>query len=309
MTRRFGFSLVELLIVIAIMAVLAGLLLPAIQRVRESSQRARCLNNLKQLGVGLQMHEQTYHVFPYAATDSSNQGQPQTAHGTFVWLMPVIDQEGIFRNYDMSRNWSAAENLAVTQARLPMLICPSNPLPTQVTTNNRPPTDYAAVTSVELGTVAYDSNIIPFAYGGTKPATGSRLGLMQRNLRPKLGDVRDGTSQTIAFVEDVGRPAVFRTARQLVPGVTTSGAAWADDGNSITLHGFLDDGTGQGQGPCGMNCTNANEIYSFHGNGAIFAFADGSTRYFSRRLDIATLAALITRAGGSQESLILRKLD
>ena len=121
-------------------------------------------------------------------------------------------------------------------------------------------------------------------------------------------NVEDGLSNTIAFTEDAGRP-VFYTRFEVTPENNTPGggnpdvtdgrvlgAGWADDRNEVTLHGFTYDGL-SAPGPCPMNCTNNDELFSFHPVGVNVVLGDGAVRFLSETIAIDVLAALVTGNG------------
>jgi len=126
-SRRAAFTLIELLVVIAIIAILIGLLLPAVQKVREAAARAKCQNNLKQLGIGCHAYEGVRGSFPIG--QELRAGSTTTRTTFFIELLPFIEQSAVHARWDFNNpanntNAVAANSLAATM--VPNFVCPSD---------------------------------------------------------------------------------------------------------------------------------------------------------------------------------------
>jgi prepilin-type N-terminal cleavage/methylation domain-containing protein len=334
--RRPGFSLVEMLIVIAIMAVLLGLMLPAVQTARESARRIACLNNIRQIGVAMRGFEAVNGFFAPANSTGANAVWPPHApreHGMFALLLPHLEQENLLTSlgYDYEQDWDAAANRPAAQTIISTFACGSTPDGPRKITAARYPTnplrswqpacnDYAPIVEVEP--------VLYTALGLPVPPLKQRQGMLPTNSRPTAAHLHDGSSYTLAIVECGNRPLRYlgrhpmgvRSAAASAPcnfHNDTSPAAWADNGATFTLHGadaatgapnavcYHTDSTGRmppagttSGGRCVMNCTNWAEPYAFHPGGMNVLLGDASVRFLAEDIDPQTFVALVTRAGG-----------
>ena len=132
--RARGFTLVEALVTIAIVAILIGLLLPAVQSAREAARRMQCAHNLRQLGLALQTYHDVAGVLPpgitacydprYCGDDCSH---PWLDKGFLVSLLPHIEQAALFDAANLSLSIFSIENSTVQRAGIGSLACPSDP--------------------------------------------------------------------------------------------------------------------------------------------------------------------------------------
>lgn len=296
---RRAFTLIELLVVIAIIAILIALLVPAVQKVREASSRTQCQNNMKQLALAIHSYENVYrHLPPGNVSNATGRALfPNGERGLLVFLLPYIEQEALFNRFDFGnpttqKDWSNAVNQPAYQTPLAIFQCPSAPQGRTDTFGawvNAATSDYNVVNKVEIGGgSAYAKGLVPFTV-----TNASRLGMLDNNAKIRFIAITDGTSNTIAFAEDAGRPTAYANGLPVTP--NTSGAAWADNDGQFSIHGYSQDGLASG-GPCAVNCTNRNEIYAFHPGGANVAFGDGSVRFLERSIDVKFVYAMVTRA-------------
>lgn len=118
--RRRGLTLIELLVVVGIVVLLVGLLLPAVQQVREAATRVRSANNLKQLGLALHHFADARDALipdKGGTSDSEGRGRP-----VFINLLPYVDQGSLYNLYVASQNGGMSDSY-----RIPLFYSPSDP--------------------------------------------------------------------------------------------------------------------------------------------------------------------------------------
>ncbi|WP_232070001.1 DUF1559 domain-containing protein [Gemmata massiliana] len=296
-----AFTLVELLVVIAIIAVLIGFLLPAVQKVREAANRASCGNNLRQMSTACLNFEANYGFFPSSVKDTG----PQRSWA--VQFLPWIEQGNLARRYHFDKHWCAPENADAVGTQLRVFSCPSSPSRFRTASGEASVkltdasgktttlkflferaacTDYAVVDEVKDD---------PY-FAGLVDVRG--YGVLREDQFTRVLDVTDGTSNTIMITECGGRPQWWVRGKLISEDKTFNSAPWASRGNDFGLDGFDMNDFEAPAGACAVNCSNSNEVYSFHPGGAQCAFADGSVRFVNQNVTTRTLARLVTRNGG-----------
>jgi prepilin-type N-terminal cleavage/methylation domain-containing protein/prepilin-type processing-associated H-X9-DG protein len=307
-SRRTGFTLIELLVVIAIIAVLIGLLLPAVQKVREASNRLKCAQNLHQIGVALHHYHDVNGTLPMGLNDVWGD------HWYLSWLGRVlmyIEQEPMGRRVDpeYSRTnspwgywWSSGWGGLPPHLQLSKVVsiytCPSD-----VRTFIAPNLDLGSGNKTDIALTSYQGNAgvrgAGYAFTNGSWGYGTKDGVLYYKSQVRLTDVKDGTAQTLMVGE---RPP----SKDLFYGWWYAGAGQDNGGSCDVVLGMneVDLTFGYCQSPStfqpGFLDRECDQLHywSLHTNGANFLFCDGSVHFLSYSIDRATLTSLSTRANG-----------
>lgn len=270
--QRQGFGMIELLIVIAIIAFLIALLVPAVQKVREAATRTQSTNNLKQIGLACHNFVDTYRRFPFNGSDvavgnvkytKAAQGSTVTSGSWAFQILPYIEQMAIYQNVDR-------------KTPVVIYLCPGRARPKLETSNGGGAwTDY------------FWNNYLNDPMNAEKPDA--------RDAQRTFANITDGTSNTVL----VGHGNINTTQYQKAADVTLSTNIF---GGGTT--GTMRAGKNGAANPQGVSLQRDNDkapdVGSWGGpfaHGAAFTLCDGSVRFVSYVLPGATLGAMLTPAG------------
>ncbi|NQT12757.1 MAG: DUF1559 domain-containing protein [Planctomycetes bacterium] len=302
--RKSGFTLVELLVVIAIIGILIALLLPAVQAAREAARRAQCVNHLKQIGLAMHNHHDTYKFFPsggdypwplieeYPPTPGARWIADKQGVGWMYQILPFLEAENV---HDIHVHADLAKE------RIAGYSCPSRGSDRLQAT--RVLNDYAGVVAGEFWRSS-DHWRVPHNqryYGVIVRTNWDNLdtppGPAGSSAPTKMADILDGTSNTVAVGEKRLMPSRYES------GDWHDDQGWTDgwDPDVLRCTGIDDIARGYRYGPdtdrpssdpAGCTASCGYDFGSAHPGGANFLLGDGSVRNISYTIDRQTFAWL-----------------
>jgi prepilin-type N-terminal cleavage/methylation domain-containing protein len=291
--RVAGFTLVELLVAIAIIGMLVALLLPAVQSAREAARRSSCSNNLRQVGLAtLSFHNAHGHLPPPKLGDANT----STLGSTWVLLLPFLEQGNRYESYDITKSIFDPQNAPITTGTIETYLCPSMKLPTSAPKQGGTPLGPGSyLISTRTAYRPFDNN---GAFANVRGDGRYRLGLKH---------ILDGTSKTLLAGE------INYAFDELEPpaSVEQSGAvgarssyAWAE-GYWLQAWGHMAASIPQvfNNSEKYANPDSSRSYRSDHTGGVQFVLLDGSVRLLTDDSHPAVRRAMVTREGGELDQL------
>jgi prepilin-type N-terminal cleavage/methylation domain-containing protein/prepilin-type processing-associated H-X9-DG protein len=318
--QKRGFTLIEVLVVIAIIGLLVALLLPAVQAAREAGRKSQCQNNLKQLGLAIMYYHDVYASLPpgnvtktagicYGDGQSGGTGWPSDDGANWALsILQFIEQDGLYNAYDFGDFNEAGQNRSVRETIVPVYVCPSDvdtdqlgvpasgPACAGALNLTYRPGSYRAVTGASDGISFLDSAQLG-TFVRTNRGPIHTIGVLNYTTE-NYKDITDGLSNTLLVGERTTTTDLsFRTfwayayAHYSLSSVTPQSRILLSDYDACVAAG----GTG-GSMPCRRGWG------SLHLGGINFLKCDGSVHFFPVSVDMQLLSSLATIAAG--ESVI-----
>ena len=309
MSGHAGFSLIELIVVIAILGVLIGLILPAIQAIRQNMIRLECQNNLKQIGLAMQNYHSTHGHLPPGYSYTLPAAPPEIGKLKFdfpkphhfnlpIWpgwgwaahILSEMDDEPLARRIDLTKPVSGVNATEVRVTTLKMYRCPAD--------TGAGVFDVLNYFSDPVMPAASNSYAASFGWAGKVNVPGAKgNGAFYANSAVRLNQITDGTSQTILVGERAGS-----FTRTPWVGVIDAGSVQTTPEAPVYWTMVVPPGA---MPLARVNYRSVNDVWSEpydfwtpHPSGIQFAFGDGSTRLFKMNTPIEILSAMATITGG-----------
>ncbi len=284
--RHSGYTLLELLVGVAIIAILVTLLLPAVNAARESSRSTNCKNKLRQLGIAISSFEARNKHLPI------HQGRLAVFIHWHNEILPDIEQTTLYSKIENEISqgvpWDALSGM---RTRIPLFECPSDPLSSSLVYHNisgrlMAPTNYVGIVGQSF---QQNDGVFPtLQYGDWKADNPIRL-----------KDIQDGLSNTLCLGE---RPL----SKPILVGTWQSSQEFGHQ--ALGLYESIDlTGIRTSLGECKKSWFSQGKVddicdqfhpWSYHGGGAHFSKCDGSVHWIGYSTNERTLRSLCTRAGG-----------
>lgn len=283
--QRRGFTLVELVVCIAVVSVLLSLGVPAVQQARERARGIACSQQLRQIGLALHNYHSAHNVFPMGSSKfvaKTNSTRAAGAWGYLAYLLPYIDESPRWQSIDF-KSPNCCDTIIQMQSGggdspvsspVRLALCPSDPLAGQV--------HESGVYSYPCGRL-YPGNYLGISGDGYQLCREilNGNGILYSISSVRMGDVTDGLSQTL-IVGERGIPTkgiwgwliCGGTECEQYLGTYLGLAPGADGGSTVDLPG---------------------RFWSWHTGGGHFVFADGRVRFLSYAIDDTTFKAISTR--------------
>ena len=306
--------------VIAIIGILIGMLLPAVQQVREAARRTECLNNIRQLGLALHNYHSAFDEFPKGAKPS-NRSQAAWGAGWNVQLLPHLEQSTLYNETDQDFNTrSRGYGLLYEGKVIPAFVCPSSPIePLQfggsTPFNATTPGDTQRIHFYGLAGAVDD-----IADGGSFSESRNRAGdlgiisgggMLLLNESVNIGSAGDGSSNT-AILGECTNYLVDAAGAQVRPNqghafaVSTNRAQTVQNSSQgeygFEVHTLTTIRYPLNHGDASLEGTGAgrfnNGLHSSHTGGVNMCYTDGSAHVVDESINITTLKQLVTRDDG-----------
>jgi prepilin-type N-terminal cleavage/methylation domain-containing protein/prepilin-type processing-associated H-X9-DG protein len=280
-----GFTLIEVLVVIAIICALVALLLPAVQSAREASRRAQCVNNLKQIALAMQNYVETSGTLPQGVSlqvDAHNPGgttwdQMATNHSIFVAALPFLEQKPLFDAINFSVNMANVQNVTFHSVAVGSLMCPSDY--GVLAKKTLPNPSFMDLGPAIMHYTSYAGNAgLWMVYPDQDPTQRSMNGLFHVGSAIRFADIIDGTSNTFLLSE---------RAHSLLDEESALWWHWWTSGNYgdtifctlWPMNSFSRTSDVYGTGGDARSAAYISGASSMHPGGCNFAIADGSVRF------------------------------